>query len=45
MQRLQNHFTDLLGDPKKKRGKGKVQQDVPVNRPKFIWGEDQQKSI
>ena len=24
-------LTDLLGDSKKKHGKGKVQQDVPVN--------------
>ena len=38
-------LTDLLGDPKKKHGKGKVRQDVPVNRPKFIWGEDQQKHL
>ena len=37
-------LTDLLGDPKKKCGKGKVQQDVPVNQPKFIWGENQQKA-
>ena len=34
-----------MGDPKKKHGKGKVRQDVPVNRPKFIWGEDQQKAF
>ena len=38
-------LTDLMGDPKKKRGKGKVRQDVPVDRPKFIWGEDQQRCI
>ena len=29
-------LTDLLGDPKKKHGKWKVQQDVPVNQLKFI---------
>ena len=38
-------LTDLLGDPKKKCGKGKVQQDVPINWPKFICGEDQQKAF
>ena len=38
MQRLQNHFTDLLGDPKKKCGKGKVRQDVPVKPTQVHMG-------
>ena len=38
-------LTDLLSDPKKNHGKWKVWQNVPVNQPKFVWEEDQQKAF